>query len=113
MNHFVVAFSTYEWQLYVGMCFGVLSFCVTTLCRSVISKLVEPEEVGKVFAVVGAIQVNSLLFLLFWIVCLHLPNSSAASPWNLVKNKQTIQNNKINNDFNTTTDNNTFAFLDV
>ena len=58
MNHIVMAFATYEWQLYVGMVFGILSFCVTTLCRSIMSKLVEPHEVGKVFAVVGAIQVS-------------------------------------------------------
>ena len=56
-----MAFATSEWQLYVGMVFGILSFCVTTLCRSIMSKLVEPHEVGKVFAVVGAIQVSIIL----------------------------------------------------
>ena len=57
VNHFVVAFVTTEWQLYVGMLFGCTAFCATTLCRSMISKLVEPHEVGKVFSVVGSIQV--------------------------------------------------------
>ena len=57
MNHFVIAFATYEWQLYVGMLFSATAFCATTLCRSMISKFVAPHEVGKVFAIVGAIQV--------------------------------------------------------
>ena len=65
MNHIVVAFATYEWQLYFGMVFGILSFCVTTLCRSIMSKLVEPHEVGKVFAVVGAIQVSTIFIFAF------------------------------------------------
>ena len=63
MNHIIVAFATHTWQLYVGMAFGVLSFSVTTICRSMISKFVEPHEVGKVFAVVAAIQVLKAVFL--------------------------------------------------
>ena len=57
MNHFVIAFARYEYQLYVGMLFSATAFCATTLCGSMISKFVEPHEVGKVFAIVGAIQV--------------------------------------------------------
>lgn len=56
INHLVIAFATAEWQLYIGICFSILAFCVTTLGRSMISKFVEPHEVGKVFSVVGAIQ---------------------------------------------------------
>ena len=58
MNHFVVAYAEKEWQLYVGIAFGALSMAVTTLCRSSMSKLVEPDEIGKVFSVVGALQVR-------------------------------------------------------
>ena len=59
MNHFVVAFAQYEWQLYVGMLFSVTAFCATTLTRSMISKAVGPMEVGKVFAITGSVQVRS------------------------------------------------------
>ena len=64
MNHFVVAYAEKEWQLYVGIAFGALSMAVTTLCRSSMSKLVEPDEIGKVFSVVGALQVRQKKYLI-------------------------------------------------
>ena len=56
INHLVMAYATYVWQLYVGIFFGITAFCATTLCRSMITKLVGPLEIGKVFAVNGSIQ---------------------------------------------------------
>ena len=56
INHLVMAYATYVWQLYVGIFFGITAFCATTLCRSMITKLVGPYEIGKVFAVNGSIQ---------------------------------------------------------
>ena len=44
--------------LCLGIFFGITAFCATTLCRSMITKLVGPFEIGKVFAVNGSIQVR-------------------------------------------------------
>ena len=51
-----MAYASSVWQLYVGILFGITGFCATTLCRSMITKLVGPYEIGKIFAVNGSIQ---------------------------------------------------------
>ena len=57
INQFVDAFATFDWQIYVGSLPGILGVCITTLVRSMITKLVGSSEIGKVLAVNGCIQV--------------------------------------------------------
>ena len=54
---FVEAFATHDWQIYVGSLPGIATACITTLARSMITKLVGSSEIGKVLAVNGCIQV--------------------------------------------------------
>ncbi len=63
MNTFVVAFATSEWQLYIGLLFAMASMALSTLCRSIISKLVDAQEIGSIFAITGFFQVWKLLVL--------------------------------------------------
>lgn len=56
VNCFIIAFCTEEWQLYLGAIFAILDATSTTLFRSLITKNVNPDEVGKVFSIVGTFQ---------------------------------------------------------
>ena len=58
ITQFVDAFATYDWQIYVGGLPGILGVCITTLARSMMTKLVGPLEIGKVLAMNGCIQVQ-------------------------------------------------------
>ena len=44
--------------VYLASCFSVVSVGIPTLCRSLITKCVKPSEVGKLFSVLGALQVR-------------------------------------------------------
>ena len=55
-NQFFVAFARVEWVLYVGLVVSILGHATTSLSRSLLSKLVGPEDVGKVFSVLGGMQ---------------------------------------------------------
>jgi PCFT/HCP family folate transporter-like MFS transporter 1/3 len=53
INLFILAFAVNEWMLYIGGLVAFLDAAATTMFRSLISKTVEPDEIGKVFSVVG------------------------------------------------------------
>ena len=59
IQHLIVCFTPPDmiYLVYIGSTFSILSVCITTVCRSLITKCVKPWEVGKVFSVIGAIQV--------------------------------------------------------
>lgn len=50
------AFVVNEWMLYIGGVIAFLDATSTTMFRSMISKNVHPNEVGKVFSIVGIFQ---------------------------------------------------------
>ena len=52
----ITAFAKIDWVLYIAGLIAFLSPCITTTCRSMLSKNVEPLEVGAIFSVVGALQ---------------------------------------------------------
>ena len=54
-NLFVIAFCVNEWMLYIGGAFALLDSTSTTMFRSLISKNVHANEIGKVFSVVGVL----------------------------------------------------------
>merc|ERR1712029_600290 len=43
-------------MLYIGAAFSILDATSTTMFRSLITKYVEPDEVGKIFSIVGTFQ---------------------------------------------------------
>ena len=57
IKQLVDAFATFDWQIYVGSLPGILGVCITTLVRSMMTKLVGSSEIGKVLAMNGCIQV--------------------------------------------------------
>jgi len=58
VQHFIACFTpiTMSYLIYVGGVMSFLSVCITTTCRSLITKCVSPVEVGTVFSVMGAFQ---------------------------------------------------------
>jgi len=55
-NCFILAFCVNWWMPYVGAGIALLDNTSTTLFRSLITKCVDPDEVGKIFSIVGAFQ---------------------------------------------------------
>jgi Na+/melibiose symporter-like transporter len=55
-NQFFVAFASVEWVLYVGLAVSLLGHGTSTMSRSLLSKLVGPDDVGKIFSVLGVTQ---------------------------------------------------------
>ena len=56
INRIIWAFCTTEWMLYVGCAISVLDSTSTTVFRSLITKIVQPDEIGKVFSVIAIFQ---------------------------------------------------------
>ena len=56
INFVIISFVVNEWMLYVGGAIALLDSTSTTMFRSMITKLVHANEVGKVFSVVGTFQ---------------------------------------------------------
>jgi len=58
IQHFIACFTpiSMTYLIYIGGVISLLSVCITTTCRSLITKCVSPLEVGKVFSVMGAFQ---------------------------------------------------------
>ena len=52
----MLAFVKYQWMLYLGCFVAFLDGTTTTVFRSLISKNVENDEIGKIFSVVGIFQ---------------------------------------------------------
>ena len=52
-NLLMLAFVQNEWMLYIGGIVAFLESSATTVFRSMISKAVEEDEIGKIFSVVG------------------------------------------------------------
>ena len=52
----IVAFVQAEWMLYLAACVGFLDYTSYSMLRCMISKYVEPDELGKILSVVGALQ---------------------------------------------------------
>jgi hypothetical protein len=52
----ILTVATAEWNLYVGACIAFLDATSYSMIRCMISKHVEPDEVGKILAFVGAFQ---------------------------------------------------------
>ena len=52
----MLAFVVYPWMLYVGCIVAFLDGTTTTVFRSLISKNVDADEIGKIFSVVGIFQ---------------------------------------------------------
>ena len=57
IDTFIKAFAKYGWQIYVASIFSITGFAVSTVNRSIMTKLVGPMEIGKLLAVNGVIQV--------------------------------------------------------
>lgn len=53
INLLILAFVHNEWMLYIGGIISFLDTSATTVFRSMISKAVKDDEIGKMFAVVG------------------------------------------------------------
>ena len=70
ITQFVDAFATFDWQIYVGSLPGILGVCITTLVRSMITKLVGSSEIGKVLAVIGCIQVVLTSYSIHICICI-------------------------------------------
>ena len=56
INYLIIAFAVNEWMLYIGGTIAILDATSTTFYRSMISKNVEADEVGKVFSIVATFQ---------------------------------------------------------
>ena len=56
MNYLIIAFAANGSLLYVGGVIAILDSTSTTMYRSMISKNVNSDEVGKVFSIVGTFQ---------------------------------------------------------
>eukprot|EP00092_Neocalanus_flemingeri_P017937 GFUD01019410.1.p1 GENE.GFUD01019410.1~~GFUD01019410.1.p1 ORF type:complete len:522 (+),score=101.91 GFUD01019410.1:44-1609(+) len=58
IQHFIACFTpiTMTYLIYIGGVISFLSVCITTTCRSLITKCITPLEIGKVFSVMGAFQ---------------------------------------------------------
>ena len=56
INLIIYAFCVNEWMLYIGGLIAFLDSTSTTMFRSMISKIVHANEVGKVFSIVGTFQ---------------------------------------------------------
>ena len=56
VNLIIMAFAVNEWMLYIGGLFAFLDSTSTTMFRSLISKNVRANEIGRVFSVVGVFQ---------------------------------------------------------
>ena len=52
----IIAFAANGWILYLGGTIAILDATSTTMYRSMISKNVNSDEVGKVFSIVGTFQ---------------------------------------------------------
>lgn len=52
----MLAFVVYPWMLYLGCIVAFLDGTTTTVLRSLISKNVDADEIGKIFSVVGIFQ---------------------------------------------------------
>ena len=52
----IIAFAVNEWMLYIGGTIAILDATSTTMYRSMISKNVEADEIGRVFSIVGTFQ---------------------------------------------------------
>jgi len=50
------AFNSKLWVLYAAMVFGMLANTITTTSRSNLSKLMEEQEIGKAFSILGILQ---------------------------------------------------------
>ena len=61
LQQLIICYSTADmiFMVYIAGVPAILSVCITTVCRSLISKCVQPWEIGTVFSVIGALQVNS------------------------------------------------------
>ena len=61
LQQLMICYSTADmiFMVYIAGIPAVLSVCITTVCRSLISKCVQPWEIGTVFSVIGALQVNT------------------------------------------------------
>ena len=58
INLLFFAFAVNEWMLYIGGLIAILDSTTTTMLRSMISKMVHANEVGKVFSILGVFQVS-------------------------------------------------------
>ncbi len=56
IQYVITAFTHKDWMIYIAGLLAFLSPCITTVCRSMVSKDVGPLEVGAVFSVLGAFQ---------------------------------------------------------
>lgn len=52
----IVANVKAEWMLYLGACIAFLDYTSYSMIRCLISKYCEPDELGKILSVVGAVQ---------------------------------------------------------
>lgn len=52
----IVAFTPKEWALYLAAVISILDYSSFAMLRSMISKVVRPDEVGKIFAAASSIQ---------------------------------------------------------
>jgi hypothetical protein len=50
----IVAFASAEWMLYVGLAVAVLDSTSYSMMRCIVSKYVEPNEVGRLFGMLSA-----------------------------------------------------------
>lgn len=56
VNSLVMAFAVSEWMLYVGACIAFLDSSSSTMYRCIVTKLVDPDELGTILSVIGAVQ---------------------------------------------------------
>ena len=57
-SNLILAFVTLgnDWMVYLGVCVGILDHASGTLFRSIISKNVQANEIGKAYSVVGIFE---------------------------------------------------------
>lgn len=73
----ILMFASHGWQMYLGLAVTIFSGLFGAMCRSILSQVVEKNEIGKVFAFATASEsliglISSPIFTLVYSATLHV-----------------------------------------